>query len=111
MPENKNTVKDARQKQIEEEEKMHKRDKQRFQDLLITKEVDLIVVAATSLDSRNLHSFFKDKEHFEMRGKGDSVIYGSPEVPKLFSMSHNSLLMHKDLPSVLRQAISLCRFE
>jgi len=46
-----------------------------------------------------------------MRGKGDSVIYGSPEVPKLFSMSHNSLHMHKDLPSVLRQAISLCRFE
>jgi hypothetical protein len=75
--------------------------------------VDLIVVAANSLDSRNLKKSL-DSIAAETKigtNKEAFVIWGSPEVPKLFAMSHNSQKLHKNTPSILKQAISLCRFE
>ena len=39
------------------------------------------------------------------------MIWGSTEVPKLFSLSHNSQKMHKSTQQMLKQAISLARFE
>jgi hypothetical protein len=50
----------------------------------------------------------KNSENFK---KEPSVIWGRTEVPKLFSLSHNSQRLHKNVPQTLKQAISLARFE
>lgn len=39
------------------------------------------------------------------------VIWGGTEIPKLFALSHNSQKMHKNTQQMLKQAISLARFE
>ena len=39
------------------------------------------------------------------------TIWGRTEVPKLFSVSHNSQKMHKNIQQMYKQAISLARFE
>ena len=81
--------------------------------MLVNFSVDLVVVAANSLDSRNLKKTMDTvaAEAKEGSSKEAFVIWGSPEVPKLFSMSHNSQRLHKGTPQILKQAISLCRFE
>ena len=45
----------------------------------------------------------EDKEAF--------VIWGRPEVPKLFASSHYSQKILKNHPFILKKAISLARFE
>lgn len=79
--------------------------------------MDLITVAANCLEARNLKrvlvsiaSELKNKvvtQDEEPRGKRGQpepavrkevmTIWGSTEVPKLFSMSHNSQRMHKNV--------------
>lgn len=39
------------------------------------------------------------------------VIWGSTEAAKLFSLSHNSQKLHKGVQQILKQTISLARFE
>ena len=39
------------------------------------------------------------------------VIWGDTEIPKLFSMSHNSQRLHKGTSQMVKTAISLARFE
>jgi transcriptional accessory protein Tex/SPT6 len=39
------------------------------------------------------------------------VIWGRPEVPKLFASSHNSIKLLKNHPVSLKKAISLARWE
>ena len=83
-----------------EEEVQHEKDKERFMDLLETHSVDLIVVAANSLEATKLKKCLN-----ELAGESKSrrsarkeayVIWGATEVPKLFSISHNSQRMHKN---------------
>lgn len=82
--------------------------------------VDLVVVAANQLEARNLKQSLSDIV-VELKNKatdGDSdnsgrnspkhgqsayrkeafVTWGSVEIPKLFSSSHNSQKLHKDAP-------------
>ena len=100
-----------------DEETQHEKDKKKLIELLEEYQVDLITVAANCLDARNLKRCLasiadelKNKvatEEEENRGKKGHVepavrkevltIWGSTEVPKLFSMSHNSQRMHKNI--------------
>ena len=108
----------------------HEKDKAKLIDLLETYSVDLIVVAANSLEARNLKRTLEDiavelknkqpaqEEDGRNSRKGNVevqkeafVIWGSTEVPKLFSLSHNSQKMHKNTQQMLKQAISLARYE
>jgi len=77
-----------------EEQKEHTRDKERFKEILRANSVDLIVVAANSLEARRLYKQLNDlasdaKNHENYR-KEARVIWGKTEVPKLFALSHNS---------------------
>ena len=112
-----------------EEELQHEKDKAQLISILEEKKVDLIVVAANSLEARNLKRTLEDiavelknkQPAQEEDGRGSRkaaevqkeafVIWGSTEVPKLFSLSHNSQKMHKSTQQMLKQAISLARFE
>lgn len=85
-----------------EEEKDHKRDKEILIAELRRHSVDLVVVAANSLESTRLFEIMtiltgeaKNSENFN---KEPSVIWGRTEVPKLFSLSHNSQRLHKNVP-------------
>lgn len=114
-----------------EEEVQHEADKAKLIGLLEVHSVDLIVVAANSLEARNLKRTLEDIA-VELKNKQPAqdedgrssrnvkaveiqkeafVIWGSTEVPKLFSLSHNSQRMHKSTQQMLKQAISLARFE
>lgn len=86
--------------------------------------VDLIVVAANGLEARTLKRVMnelgfelKNKKPSEDLKKGQSVpkeafvIWGNPEYSKLFSLSHNSQKLHKGVQQILKQTISLARFE
>jgi len=78
--------------QVTDEEREHEKDKDKLKELLINYSVDLIVVAANSLEARNLK---KSLDGIAAEAKAGSnkeafVIWGSPEVPKLFALSHNS---------------------
>lgn len=85
-----------------EEEKDHKRDKEILISELRRHSVDLVVIAANSLESVRLFEIMtiltgeaKNSENFR---KELSVIWGRTEVPKLFSLSHNSQRLHKNVP-------------
>lgn len=98
-----------------EEQKEHTRDKERFKEILRANSVDLIVVAANSLEARRLYKQLNDlasdaKNHENYR-KEARVIWGKTEVPKLFALSHNSQKLHKNVQQILKQTISLARFE
>ena len=110
-----------------DEELQHEKDKAMLIEMLEKHSVDLIVVAANSLDARNLKKTLTDiaSNHNNKQPEDDGrssrraadtqkeafVIWGSTEVPKLFSLSHNSQKMHKSTQQMLKQAISLARFE
>jgi len=85
-------------------------------------EVDLIVVGANKLEARqlkitlsqiaeNLKNYGNDDDTRKENDKEAFVIWGSLEVPKLFSNSHLSQKLLKGADPVLKQAISLARFE
>ena len=93
-------------------------------ELLEEYSVDLITVAANCLEARNLkrclesiagelkNKMVPDDEVAEPTVRKEVLtIWGSTEVPKLFSMSHNSQRMHKNIQQMYKQAISLARFE
>ena len=116
-----------------DEETQHEKDKRKLIDLLEEYSVDLITVAANCLEARNLKRCLEsiagelknkvptEEEEAASRGKRGNAepivrkevltIWGSTEVPKLFSMSHNSQRMHKNIQQMYKQAISLARFE
>lgn len=99
-----------------DEEKDHKRDKETMVKALRDQSVDLIVVAANSLESRKLFEVMQElsgeaKNNDQNFKKEAKLIWGRTEVPKLFSLSHNSQRLHKNVPQILKQAISLARFE
>lgn len=73
--------------------------------------IDLVVVSANSLDAKKVKDQMQKLCNVEQSGKEVSVIWGRPEVPKLFAASHNSQKLHKNLTLIIKQAISLCRFE
>jgi len=90
-----------------EEEIEHERDRKKLIEILDQHSVDLIVVAANSLEARTLKRVMTDLG-YELKNKkpiteNDSkhnqpvtaakeafVIWGSTEVAKLFALSHNS---------------------
>ena len=91
-------------------------------------EVDLIVVGGNKLEARtlkitlsqiaeNLKNYGSNSnDNDDTRGKESEckeafVIWGSLEVPKLFSNSHLSQKLLKGADPTLKQAISLARFE
>ena len=95
-----------------DEEAQHEKDKRKLIELLEEFEVDLITVAANCLEARNLkrclesiagemkNQVITDEEAAtatRAKNRQDPInrkevltIWGSTEVPKLFSMSHNS---------------------
>jgi hypothetical protein len=89
-----------------EEEKEHKKDKEKLVDIIRQHSVDLIVVAANSLEARRLkdeliqlasaaknervNSDENDRRQGNTYAKEASVIWGKTEVAKLFALSHNS---------------------
>lgn len=97
-------------------------------ELLEQFSVDLIVVAANSLRAIELKRSLEDiaaelknreppmddddkVKNYSQR-KEAFVIWGSTEVPKLFSLSHNSQrILMKNTQQMLKQAISLARYE
>ena len=98
---------DGRPVQKTEEEIQHEKDKQKLIELLEDHQVDLITVAANCLEARNLKRNLEaiagelmnkatDNEDEPRGRKSQNVrkevltIWGSTEVPKLFSLSHNS---------------------
>ncbi len=77
--------------------------------------MELIVVAANSLESRRLKEIMvelaaeaKNSENYKHEAW---AIWGKTEVPKLFALSHNSQHLHKNVQQILKQAVSLARFE
>ena len=111
---------------IAEEMKEHELDKDKVRKLIQKFEVDLIVVGANKLQARsvkltlsqiaeNLKNFNdQSKEGDEARQESTReafVIWGSLEVPKLFSNSHLSQKLLKGADPILKQAVSLARFE
>ena len=114
-----------------EDEIQHEKEKVLMIELLEQFSIDLIVVAANSLEAIKLKRSLEEisaelknrdppiddddqkakKGEFGAR-KEAFVIWGSTEVPKLFSMSHNSQrILMKNTQQMLKQAISLARFE
>jgi hypothetical protein len=89
-----------------EEEKDHKRDKETLIAELRRHSVDLVVVAANSLESRRLFDLMKEltgeAKNSENFKKEAMLIWGRTEVPKLFSLSHNSQRLHKNVPQILK---------
>lgn len=89
-----------------EEEKEHKKDKEKLVEIIRQHSVDLIVVAANSLEARRLkdellnlataaknersNSDENDRRQGHAYVKEASVIWGKTEVAKLFALSHNS---------------------
>lgn len=111
-----------------DEENEHERDKAKLISILQQHSVDLIVVAANGLEARNLKRVMEEiamelknhkaeevdkagKRQEPVQGKEAFVIWGSTEVAKLFAMSHNSQKLHKGVQQILKQTISLARFE
>ena len=110
-----------------EEEIQHEKDKAKLVEELEKWSVDLIVVAANSLEARNLKITLKgiaEKQKNKQFSQDEPnsrkvpevskeafVIWGSTEIPKLFALSHNSQKMHKNTQQMLKQAISMARFE
>jgi hypothetical protein len=99
---------------LKEEEKEHDKDKEKIKELIEKYQVDLIVVGANKLEARRIKDTLKDiaDNMKAFGGSGDSdderdgrrskkreqgddsskkeafVIWGSLEIPKLFSSSH-----------------------
>ena len=85
---------------VTDEEREHEKDKEKLKEILINHSVDLIVVAANSLEARNLK---KAMDTIAAEAKAGSskeafVIWGCSDVPKLFALSHNSQKLHKNTP-------------
>lgn len=88
-----------------EEEKEHKRDKEKLVDILRQHSVDLIVVAANSLEARRLKeelNILANEARNDVLKKEAFVIWGKTEVPKLFALSHNSQRLHKNEQQILK---------
>jgi hypothetical protein len=111
-----------------EEQKEHEVDRQRVIEILDEYSVDLIVVAANGLDSRRLMEVMQElgvetkncmkpveegskKQQQHHAPKEAFVIWGSTEIAKLFSLSHYSQKLHKGFQQILKQTISLARYE
>ena len=89
-------------------------------ELLEYHNVDLITVAANCLEARNLKRNLEtiaeelmnqasnndDDPHGKSHRKEVLTIWGSTEVPKLFSLSHNSQRMHKNIFQTNKQGSS-----
>lgn len=87
-----------------DEDNEHEKDKDKLKEILINYSVDLIVVAANSLEARNLK---KSMDTIAAEAKAGSnkeafVIWGCADVPKLFALSHNSQKLHKNTPQILK---------
>jgi hypothetical protein len=104
----------------EDEQKKHDEDKRQFQEILKDQSVDLIVVSADCLEAKRLKKALcefamlnnqQDMNENEEQKKEAFVIWGRPEIPKLFASSHYSQKLLKNLPFVLKKAISLARWE
>jgi len=94
-----------------EEEKEHKKDKEKLAEIIIQHSVDLIVVAANSLEARRLkeelvtlaanakneRSNTDENDRRQGYSKEAFVIWGKTEVAKLFALSHNSQKLHKNV--------------
>lgn len=104
-----------------EEELEHDRDKAKVIEILELHSVDLIVVAANSLEARTLKRVMQDlgyelknrkpaiteetsskKNQMTQAPKEAFVIWGSTEVAKLFALSHNSQKLHKGVQQILK---------
>jgi len=113
-----------------DEVKEHEADKERVIQLIQKHDVDLIVVGANKLEARLIKNTLVDiseklksyggreSNNDNKRGGNEdyssrevSVIWGSLEVPKLFSNSNASQKLLKQADPILKQAVSLARFE
>lgn len=108
-----------------EEQRKHDEDRRQFQEILREHTVDLIVVCADCLEAKrlkkaltefaNLNSQQDQMQDEDVRDLGDRqeafVIWGRPEIPKLFATSHQSNKLLKAHPFILKKAICLARFE
>lgn len=119
-----------RQNQDDGEKTKHDEAVAQFKKILSKHKVDLIVVCADSLEARklkkNLSDFAKyqidpdnmdddmnqkDQIDSNMNDKEAFVIWGRPEIPKLFASSHYSQKLLKNHPFILKKAICLARYE
>lgn len=109
-----------------DEELEHEKDKNKLMEMLEMYSVDLIVIAANSLEARKLKATIEkiteeckekaalddeDMRKSHEQRKEAFVIWGSTEVPKLFAISRYSFRLHKNTQQILKQAIALARFE
>lgn len=117
--------------QNNEEKAEHKLDKDRITALIQKYDVELIVVGANKLEARklretlssiaeNLHNVGKQEDTASIKKpKGDEeakildvqVAWGCLDVPKLFANSHTSQKLLKGYDQVVKQAVSLARFQ
>ena len=100
----------------QEERKKHAYEKQIFHDLIRQHQIDLIVVQADCLEARKLKSALSDIVKMFLSEAQDykkdiQVIWGRPEVPKLFSDSNNSMKLLKGQVNNLKKVVCLARFE
>lgn len=118
--------------QNNDEKAEHQKDKDRITELIKKYEVELIVVGANKLEARRLketlitiasglqNSTDEKEASVELRkSKGIEedkrldvqVAWGSLEVPKLFANSHMSQKLLKGYEQVVKQAVSLARYQ
>lgn len=110
--------------------KKHNDAKEQFKEILNKNKVDLIVVCADSLEARKLKKALAEFATYQLDGENADkdnddqiqdnqdvqtreacVIWGRPEIPKLFASSHYSQKLLKNHPFVLKKAICLARYE
>jgi len=111
------------------EKKKHEDAVKAFKEILGKYKVDLIVVCADSLEARklkkclgefakyklddqNIVDDMKQKDVDQNMNDNEAlVIWGRPEIPKLFASSHYSQKLLKNHPFILKKAICLARYE
>mmetsp|Transcript_17932 Transcript_17932/g.12919 ORF Transcript_17932/g.12919 Transcript_17932/m.12919 type:complete len:137 (+) Transcript_17932:391-801(+) len=113
-------------KQLEQEEMQdHQKDIEALKQIILSNQVDLIVVGAHKLDSRKIYNTIKEvasslkdlaaaeeqhEANEEAPRKEAIVIWGSLEIPRLFSVSHQSQKLLKNCNTIIKQCVSLARF-
>lgn len=112
---------------ILEEQKEHDADREKISKMINQYGVDLIVVGANKLEARTvkrvlvdisekLRTFAKGNDEEAKQGEDSGqkevyVIWGCLQVPKLYANSHAGQSQFKGADMIIKQAVSLARFE
>jgi len=119
--EDKERLKKLKQTEMEEMSD-HVKDVDNLKLIIQQNQVDLIVVGANKLEARKIFEKVKEiasslkdlgeeNQVEEEQRKEAIVIWGNLEIPKLLSVSHQSQRLLKNCNPILKQCVSMARFQ